>query len=200
MPMISRKSLILVLSLSLLGFGFTELRSVYFVTPVAMNDKEAISFCKNTPDSYVAIVWPLGMKHADYVIDTLNTYASVKYAKKLKLKKNGPFLLYRYLHQKLTTDKAKEYFKAYKTDSMTGSVQVMAIAFETDQPLETIVAWKKEIRKTIGIGHPSIHINDYYPQTIEAAELVFNDHLINKWLNRLPADSKLLAKLTKPIV
>lgn len=195
--MIGKKSLLLVgLLLSCGGFG--QLFAVSFISSLA-TDEEAISFCKDTPDSYVAIVWPLGIKHTDYIIETLNTHASVKYAKTIKLKKNGPFLLYRYLHQKLTLDKAEKYFKGYVSDHIKDPIQVTAIVFQTDQPLDTVVAWKREIREKIGVGYQSIHINDYHAQATEAAEVVFNNKVITKWINRLPADSKIIHKVNKLI-
>ena len=48
------------------------------------------------------------------------------------------------------------------------------MVLRTHADLETIMAWKKEIRDHIGESFYSIHINDYHKQTIETARAVFN--------------------------
>lgn len=137
------------------------------------NDTQAVSYCFNTKNTYIALVWPRGFDQLDYVINTLNAHASVKYVKKCSLTKNRMFWLYRHLH-KMSYNTALKYFKPYITAKVTEPLQVAAIVFQTDEPLEKLLEWKKEMRAYIGQSYYSVHINDhYYPETMQAAYTIF---------------------------
>lgn len=149
------------------------------LAPVS-NDQEAVNFCTNITNSYVAIIWPRGENHREYIIKTLSQNGQVAYVKEFKLSKSGSFLLYRGLHPRMSLPTALKYFKYYIPARAIEPITISAIIFCTDKPLAEIQAIKNDIRATIGCGYQSIHINDYHAQTIEAAEIVFD----NKQLKR----------------
>lgn len=144
------------------------------------NDQEALNFCKNTANSYVAIIWPRGEKQREYIIKTLNQHGQVAYVKEFKLSKNGSFLLYRGLHRRMSCPTALKYFKYYIPARAVQPVTISAIIFCTDKPLAEIQTIKNDMRATIGCGYQSIHINDFHKQTIEAAEIVFDNKQLKK--------------------
>ncbi len=147
----------------------------YFETDLA-NDAQALEFCESHNNSYVVIVWPRGYSCLDYIITKLNEHASVKYVKKMALKKPNIFLLYQKLHKSMSHKSAKKYFRPYISASSYKPLPMAALVLSTDAPLEMILALKKEIRDQIGESYYSIHINDRYsPETIEAAHAVFQD-------------------------
>lgn len=141
-------------------------------------DHEAFAYCQSHKYCYIVIVWPRGYSHLEYITEKLNEYAAVKYVKQMPLNADALFQLYRKLHTKMSYKSAKKYFKPYVSGVMKDyrPYNCAALVLYTDQPLEKIVAWKKEIRDHIGQSYYSIHINDYYyPGTIEAAQAVFKD-------------------------
>lgn len=138
------------------------------------NDQEALSYCQAKTNTYVGIVWPLGIEQLDYVINTLNQHAYVKYIKRIAFTKRDLFALYRHVHKRLSYKSAKKYFTPYIRSHLKKPYIIAALVIETNEPLEVIQGWKKEIRDTIGCGYQAFHINDHYPETIEAAEALFS--------------------------
>jgi hypothetical protein len=138
-------------------------------------DSQALAYCKQNKNSYVVVVWPKGYTDLTYIIKKLNQYALVKYSKKFTCNKEDMFLLFRKLHREMSYKKAKKFFKPYMK-AVHAPYHLAALVLNTDAPIEQIVRWKYEIRDHIGAGFYSMHINDhYYPETIEAAQAVFQN-------------------------
>lgn len=139
------------------------------------DDSQALNYCYSDPHSYVVIVWPKGFDSLEYIINKITEYASIKYVKIMPLNRKKAFLLYRKLHTSMSYKTAKKYFKPYISSDLHYTFHCAALVIHTDQSLDTLVKWKKEIRNYIGENFYSIHINDYYnPQTIEAAQAIFS--------------------------
>lgn len=136
-------------------------------------DAQALSYCTQNSNTYIVVVWPKGYDHLEYIIKALNQYGSVKYIKQLMLTKKHMFLLFRALHTNMSYGNAKKFFKPYTKKLSHKIFPVAALVLQIDASLEHIVYLKQSIRKHIGEGYYSLHINDYYAETIEAAEALF---------------------------
>ena len=176
-----KRSLITIVFLAAQLVFASEHTPVYCLN--ASHDLEALAFCKQTPKSYVVIIWPRGFNHIETIIKTLNHHGTVAYVKEFKLTKPGSFLLYRHLHLHMSLKSAQHYFKSYIPSTAIEPIDVAAIVLYTDKSLIEIQNVKQQMRTIIGCGYQSLHINDFQHQTIKAAELVFNNHELKK-INR----------------
>ncbi len=149
------------------------------LVPNLRNDLQALTYCTQTPHTYVVIVWPKGYKQLNFIVKTLNSVGSVRYIKKPVLTKEQMFSLYRKLHLDMTYENAKKKFKPYVASLPSRPLCIAALVFHTDASLEEIVALKQKIRRSIGADYYSIHINDFHdPETVEAAQAVFTNGVI----------------------
>lgn len=143
------------------------------LTTALLNDDQALAFCKQNQNTYIVIVWPKGYSHLEYIIERLNQHGSVKYVKQLALTKKQIFSLFCALHPEMSHGHAKKFFKPYIKMLSDEPFHVAALVLQIDASLEHIVSLKQEIRRHIGEMYYSFHINDYYPETIEAANTLF---------------------------
>ncbi len=143
------------------------------LTNALLNDAQALAYCTQNPNTYIVIVWPKGYDHLPYIIESLNQHGSVKYVKHLVLTKKQIFSLFRTLHPEMSYGSAKKFFKPYINMLSYKHFAIAALVLQIDASLEQIVYLKHEIRRHIGEMYYSFHINDYYAETIEAAEELF---------------------------
>lgn len=154
-------------------------------------DAEARAYVASHKNTYIAIIWPRAIDKYEGMRAILASHATIVYERPFKLKNYGPAVLYSLLHPGFWFDKIMKHMENYIPVGMPQPYHLCAILFETDASLAEIIAWKQEIRNYAGISYWSIHINDTYAETCEAAELVFDQDMIWK-MNHSKSPTKIL--------
>lgn len=140
-----------------------------------VSEAQILAYCKQHSDTYVVVVWPRGCKHLKYITQKLGQHGLVIYSKKLVFNKKQLFALFCKLHTNISHNSAQRYFKPYLRGYTTGSLPVVMLVFRTKASLKERTILKKMIRKHIGQGRRSIHINDHHdPETFEAADALLS--------------------------
>lgn len=142
-----------------------------------LSDAATIEYCMKHKKTYVAVIWPQGIAHADMIKKSIAKLGTIINTKTIMLNKKGFFLLYHNLHPRMTLATAERLFKPYLPHSLPSVSPCMAIVFDTSQTLEEIIEAKAALRALLGKSYYSIHINDQHFQTIEAAQLFFDPEI-----------------------
>ena len=146
-------------------------------------DAMAFEYARLKDNVFMVIVWPTAKEHEVELQSILTKYGEIVYRKDIPLNSNGLVHLVK---------------QAYRTESWLGSYAndfegarnkarwcynesgtVRAFLLESDKDL---IAMKDEIRDVFKIEKHAVHINDTKEETIELAELLFNQNSIN-WMN-----------------
>jgi hypothetical protein len=149
---------------------------VMFGAPAAriVTDAQALAYCKQTPKTYITVVWPRGYTHLDCVVRRLNKGGSVAYVKKITVNREQLFALYRAMHPELSYGMATKYFGPYTQGVQGDKFCVAVLVFKTKKTYLGRRFLKERIRAHIGARFYSIHMNDFYKrETVEAAQVVF---------------------------
>lgn len=143
-------------------------------------DEMAHAYCCNHSNTYIAIIWPRAIEKVEGMKKVLAKHVTLLYQKSFELYADGPILLYQIAHPGFFHTKLKKHIKNYIPDGTPEPYKFQAILFETDKSLSDIIQFKQEVRDFVGISYWSIHINDFYNETIDMAQLVFNDSMIRQ--------------------
>ncbi len=149
-------------------------------------DMLALEYCKLTPNTYIALIWPVTLKQKkNKEIEAIfNQFGTIVYKKKVVIKNHAPHLLLRHIYKSELwgqsynnlahmIDKERICFSR-KAEQHVVKAYLLSIA-----NLKKVVACKHAIRKLFHLGYNSIHINDTHRQTISTAQLVFCPNSVN---------------------
>lgn len=174
-------------------FSFLVLICSLFSTNVyAQNtlrsDEEALFFVQQQENSYIAIIWPRAMNAQKYIRNTLELCAGAKivYVKDFYLTETGVCNFFKNAHRHASAAYLERAMQNYLLD-VSPPYHLQAVLLECNRGINALTECKKSIRKKVGIGFWSIHINDTYLQTIEMAEAVFDDSIL-KLYNAIACD------------
>lgn len=139
----------------------------------------AYEFCKLKTNAHVTIIWPKATKHIGYITNIINKYGAAIYTRQVMLKGNA----LRYLLQTIP-EKAKAvdvYLNYYFDNKPSGNLTIILCTFPN---VETSKICKKEIRNHLKLIPPisALHICDNQSQSIDVAQIFFNENTI-KYIN-----------------
>ena len=146
-------------------------------------DAMALEYARLKDDVFMVLVWPTAENHEAELQDILNKYGKIVYRKEVSLNSNGMVHLVKQAYQteswlgSYANDFEGARNKARWCSKDSGVVRVFL--FESDKDL---IAMKDEIRDIFKIEKHAVHINDTKEETLELAELLFNENSI-KWMN-----------------
>jgi hypothetical protein len=144
-------------------------------------DAMALEYCKVHPDAYIAIIWPtLDDSYEKLVYDTLSEGCIVAYQKRFTLKNYGPMAFLLSIPEKVPFI-SKEFHGYFDKDKKLYPMRCFVIrARRHAVTLKT----KQKLRKLVGIGRYSIHINDTHDQCMDLAFMLLNNnsiHFLNEY-------------------
>lgn len=136
-------------------------------------------FIEYTPNTFVAIVWPVA-KGKDEELAQL--FSKVVYRKYVTLSYNG-------LHNLITQVYNGEPWLGERKDNFRGAAnkvincykpsgQLRVISFQSDS-LDEVVKLKEDIRTLYSIGKHSVHITDTHNEAVQVSRMLFNEKSIH---------------------
>jgi hypothetical protein len=160
-------------------------------------DALALQYVRLKKNTYIAVVWPACQKATDQeLINILEKYGSVVYWKHLTFKNEaGKRFLYTVPEKKRTVE--KHYYNYFPRD-LDATIRV----FLFEGTVEDVTKAKKEARYTFNLYPWAMHVNDFHHQTVEAAEIFFNNnsiHFYNHAKRALPPKVQKLFKNFKKL-
>jgi len=148
-------------------------------------DFMVLEYAKLKNNCYMILIWPRAIGKDYEVYETINRYGDIVYKKEIKLTESGMVQLIRHVY------KNESWIGSYNNDfegarnkarwcfSKEGILKVFMIEKKDKADLLDL---KQKIRELFNIEKHSVHINDTIEETIELAEILFNDNSIF-WLN-----------------
>ena len=145
-------------------------------------DRCATEFIKQSPNTYIAIIWPIA---EGYTKEIETILGNIVYCKELLLSFKGlhNFVSEIYQDEEWLGDIKKNYpgaigkvLPCFKKGNLT-----RIYAFQSVSPEEVLIK-KQQIRDLFNIDKHSIHISDSSDQSLDIAHLVFNknsEHFLN---------------------
>ncbi|CAN5143806.1 hypothetical protein BH09DEP1_BH09DEP1_3280 [soil metagenome] len=137
-------------------------------------DEIAYEHCQKNLKARMAIIWPRANRKAAVMKQMLAACGPILHEKKFKLFNQGPLAVFKTAQPKETDENAAKWIRDYVPAHLHMPYRFRAILFETDKPLDEIVAVKKKIREYAGFEWCSIHIDDSHEESLGLAKLVFN--------------------------
>lgn len=163
------------------------------------SDRDLImtEYVKCRPNTYIVTIWPIVTKYIDIadIFSLLNSHGNVYYAKTLSLSKKGLFNLMFAMYDEFTFSARNEFLKK-KMDYMETSElnNVTVFVFDNVKNMNisgqgaqgktvlrnAVLDMMKKVKKFDNIrGNDVMHINDHFYQTIEYAQMMFNENTID---------------------
>lgn len=145
-------------------------------------DAMAYEYCRIKPDTYIVMLFPAAVGKRDETKVILRKYGDIVYEKDIIIGNNGPrnLIIQLYKNEMWIGNFENNYLGADEKfkSCFNGHGPLSIFLFETGNASNVLQA-KQEIRALYGIGKHSAHINDTHDETIEIAQLLFNDNSIH---------------------
>lgn len=131
------------------------------------------------PNVFLVMVWPIAKGHQKEIENVLSKSGTIIYQKDIRLTMNGMVNLQRQVYQKeqwlgsYSNDFEGVWLKASQCYSEDGKMRVFLY-----ESTANLIQVKEEIRSLFNIGKHSVHINDTHEETIELANILFNNNSI----------------------
>jgi len=145
-------------------------------------DAMALEYCKLNKNTYIVTVFPSAVGKDGEIREILRGCGSIYYEKNVRLSNYGPFNLIRQMYAgepwlgDYSNNFAGAYGKANPCFNKNGPLRVFVL--ESNKPIEVKKA-KEKIRKLFNIENHSVHINDFYEETIRLAQSLFIENSIH---------------------
>lgn len=140
------------------------------------SDQQAVQYCKQHSDTFIAIVWPLVQTKIHEIENLLEKNALLCYKKKMVFDPTLAFMLLKEAHQRIPTVRAdlrKHYSWYFPNEEVT--TQPARIYLLRAKNLEKILESKYAVRKLFKhLQYRSIHATDTHSETIFFAQLLFS--------------------------
>lgn len=146
-------------------------------------DAMALEYVRLKDNVYMTIIWPTAEGNDYELHKILESYGKIVYSKEIFLNSDGLVQLVRHAYRTeawlgtFSNDFEGARNKARWCFKEPGLVRVFLLESERN-----LVAMKEEIRNVFKIEKHAVHINDTKEETLELAELLFNQNSIN-WMN-----------------
>jgi hypothetical protein len=156
-------------------YNFFYKRKISFETL----DSVVTKFIEYAPNTYIAILWPIGRDEGPNVLKNI---PNIVYKKKIKLNPNGAHNLLSQVYYgeewigsvdnnfKGSNGKLIECFKTFESFEV--------IAFQAEN-LSKVLEIKEKIRKVFNVGKHSVHITDSKEEAVRLARVLFNNNSIH---------------------
>lgn len=133
------------------------------------NDKDAYNFCQKSPDTYIAIIWPIAQGKDKKIEKIFSSWGQIKYKKIVYITPKGAFYLLSEAHPHIMDmhEHVRWYFPHGTFDN-----PARVYLFQCPS-VDYVVKCKHQIRKLYKLQYRSIHINDYYHETLNLAKIFF---------------------------
>lgn len=156
------------------------------------NNREALAYCKQEPQSFVSIVWPIAQGKSEQIEQIFNQHGQLKYKKIVTLNPSQAFYLLKTAHPHIPN--MKEHVTWYfPPGTMNKPARVYVLKFDSTN---TAVTCKHAVRKIFkGLQYRSIHIVDTHPETIELAEYFFTKKRFKNFARMFTGTCLLQARL-----
>ena len=144
-------------------------------------DEMALEYAKlKAEKTYMVSVWPRVAGEEQKLRGILESYGSIVYHKQVKLSLNGMVNLMRHAYRE------EAWLGDYRNE-FEGAWNKAKFCFRVGNPLRVylfestgdMIQMKDEIRALYGVEKHAVHINDTAGETIELAELLFNDNSVH---------------------
>ncbi len=144
-------------------------------------DEMALEYAKLKPKhTYMVSVWPRVAGEEEQLRGILGRYGSIVYHKQVDLSLNGMVNLMRHAYR-------EEAWLGNYRNEFEGAYNKASFCFKEGNPLRVylfestgdLIQMKDEIRELYGVEKHAVHINDTSEETIELAELLFNENSIH---------------------
>lgn len=152
-------------------------------------DTVAVEYSKLKTNTLVVTLFPTVGQKINETINIIKKYGNIFYIKRAELEKNGPLNLMRelYVGEPWAGNHTNNWVgfrqKEQLCYSQKGSTYFLLVEFDSDEKARKA---KEDVRKIIGVGNHSIHINDTHEQTVRLSKSVFNDNSITFLNNCIP--------------
>jgi hypothetical protein len=161
-------------------------------------DSIAYNYCKMNRNTFIVVLYPSAVGNQEETKCILNKYGEIFYEKEIHLKAEGPknLIVQLYKGEKWLGGQDEDYQGAYEKVipcfNRKGPVRVFV--FEPDNQ-KNILQVKEDIRSLYNIGKHSVHINDTHEETLQLAQLFFNENSIHFLNYARPNSYKKFVKL-----
>lgn len=163
-----------------MNYSIRFLQSILYFSIVAVhgyplsNDQEALVYCLNHTNSFIAIVWPIAQGKEALITGIMNLYGTILYRKEYYFTPKKALHILRKAHANVHIPTSmKEHVKWYfppHTYEQPGRIFVIRFS-----DMSQNLSCKYAIRRLYpDLHYRSIHINDYHSEAIELAKLFFN--------------------------
>lgn len=134
------------------------------------HDQEAYDYCKEHPQSFIAIVWPIAQGKDDEIQKIFGNYGKIIYRKKTFLNYKSARTLLKSAHPFINDmDKHVDWY--FPAGTFEKPARIFVLEFKNT---ETAVSCKLAIRHMFkNLQYRSIHINDTHNETIDLARFFF---------------------------
>lgn len=143
-------------------------------------DSMALEYAKLKANTNMILVWPRAVGHDQELLDILNRNGKIVYEKKIDLHLDGIINLMTNVYKdEPWLGSYKNNFDGARTKGQMcfrehSNLRVFLFESESD-----LVLMKDQIRDVFKLEKHALHINDTHDETIEIAELLFNDNSIH---------------------
>ncbi len=145
-----------------------------------MLDNLALEYIKLKSQTRLVVLWPTAEGNQNEVEAVLNKYGDIVHFKELNLTSTGA-------HNLVSLAYRNEPWVGSVSDGYAGATNKANWCFSKNGPLRVfvfesdsdLVKMKDEIRDIFKVDKHSIHINDTYQETLELAEILFNNNSVN---------------------
>ncbi len=164
-------------------YAILTVLSLFFAIQIqasTTSDRETQKFIQQNSNTYIAIVWPRAYAHKKYISKKLSSRGDIRivHQKTLRLSEAGAWHFFKNAHRGFSSSFMRKTLKNYLT-GCTAPFKLQALLLQSDLPAEELIRRKKAIREKIGISYWSIHMNDTYQETLEMAEVVYDEARID---------------------
>lgn len=150
-----------------------------------------LEYTKCRPSMFIITLWTLGVKYLDDILDELNSTGNVYYVKKVKLNKRGLKSLAFWMYCDFTFSERNKFIgkKLEYMNAMDEDNEVAFIFYDNinhKRLAGQASDYKKKLRRIITNkinnndirGNDVMHVNDFYYQTIEYAQMILNKNTL----------------------
>lgn len=157
-------------------------------------DYMALEYATLHPNCYVAVVFPSAERHIDTIKSMFREHGNVICQKQIAVQsKFFPINTIRqlYSNEAWVADDKKIGLggKGKAHECFSGGATMHVVLFCSDE-LATVTSLKNDIRKIVGVGNHSIHINDHHAETVILARLFFNSNSLHNLTYAIPFESR----------
>ena len=149
-------------------------------------------YCQVRSDAHLAVLFPAAAKaarSAEYVPSLLREGMHIVHEREVRLTNLAPYFLVEQLYQDILhalpapvkfqwiVNKVQQCFPGYRHEDTAQGWTARVYVMEAPS-LEDVKLFKDEVRRKVGVGHASIHMNDHHHEAVEMAKLLLHQQTV----------------------